>query len=203
MQKIQERNLSKSVDKVVSRRLVNMRHMCPMQSCLCGCFISWFYTSSFMICHILSLRAYLLVSTCAYVTQLLFACVAICYTKNLSSSDWMRVMFHPMAEPAQRKWEILKNQRCFPPKKNTDGGEGNQAPPNKKTPPYPPVHQKRVWLWKKPPPKNHRGKIPQVWLMEKKSPASDTEPARVAPRVSLRKDHPPLPGEVKKAARKG
>lgn len=81
----------------------------------------FFYDISY---YIISICAYLLVSTCAYITQLLFAGVATCYTKNLSSSDWMRVMFHPMAEPAQRKWEILKNQRCFPPKKNTDEGGG-------------------------------------------------------------------------------
>lgn len=79
-----------------------------------------------MILHIISICAYLLVSTCAYITQLLFAGVAICYTKNLSSFDWMRVMFHSHGGlevgTSTKKMGDSQKSEIFPSKKKRRGG---------------------------------------------------------------------------------
>ena len=72
-------------------------------------------------------------------------------------------------EPAQRKWEILKIQRCFPPKKKENGGGSgetrhHQTKKNTISTHKNSTKKRNFWLWNKPPQKNHRGKIPQVFM---------------------------------------
>ena len=127
-----------------------------------------------MILHIISICAYLLVSTCAYITQLLFAGVAICYTKNLSSFDWMRVMFHSHGGlevgTSTKKMGDSQKSEIFPSKKKTEGGRETRHHQTKKTPPYPPTKtppKNGVFgceTNRPPQKKNHRGKIPQVFM---------------------------------------
>jgi len=77
-------------------------------------------------------------------------------------------MFHPMAEPAQRKWEILKNQRCFPPKKNTDGGRGKPGTTKQKNSTISTHPPKTGLVVKETAPKKSPGKNPPGLINGKK-----------------------------------
>ena len=133
------------------------------------------------------------VRTCAYITHLLLA--AIYYTKHLSFCDEGHVPSHDgllQVRTSTKKREISQKSEMFPssPKKKSEG-EGEPGSTKKKKTFQNSTERERSFHHR--PQKVAIKNTPRVAWAE----VGDAEPARVALRVSLRKDRPPpLPGSV-------